>query len=295
MICFDRMFKRQKTGSVVCASCGTLVGVNDEQCYGCGRRNPGLWGFGPALRRLGANFAFIPMIVYGCSALYTISLLLTVKNGGDVMGGGMFSILAPNRGAVLLLGVSGAVPVFGLGMWWTILSAGWLHGSALHILFNMMAMRQIGPATEEIYGVSRTVIIYVVSSACGFLLSSVAGAVMPPLPIIGGASYTLGASAAIFGLVGALMYYGRRSGSSLMTSQLTSWVMSMVIFGVVVPGIDNYAHAGGFAGGYLLAMWLDPLKPERVNHMIVALICLGATVAAIVASYAYVASALMHS
>ena len=50
------MFKRQKTGSVVCASCGSLVGVNDEQCYNCGRRNPGLWGYGPLLRRLGTDF-----------------------------------------------------------------------------------------------------------------------------------------------------------------------------------------------------------------------------------------------
>ena len=49
------MFKRQRTGSVVCASCGSLVGVNDEQCYSCGRRNPGLWGFGPLLRHLGAE------------------------------------------------------------------------------------------------------------------------------------------------------------------------------------------------------------------------------------------------
>jgi membrane associated rhomboid family serine protease len=145
---------------------------------------------------------------------------------------------------------------------------------------NMMAVRQIGPATAEIFGGPRTVIIYVVSSACGFILSSLAGAYMPALPIIGGAPATLGASAAIFGLVGALMYYGRRSGSSVMTSQLTSWVMSMVIFGLVVPRIDNYAHAGGFAGGYLLGMWLDPLKPERVSHVIGALICLVATVAA---------------
>ena len=64
------MFKRQKTGSVVCASCGSLVGVNDEQCYTCGRRNPGLWGFGPVLRRLGHDFGFVTLVVYGCSALY---------------------------------------------------------------------------------------------------------------------------------------------------------------------------------------------------------------------------------
>jgi rhomboid protease GluP len=282
------MFKRQTTGSVVCASCGSLVGVNDPQCYSCGRRNPGLWGFAPLLRRLGNDFGFVPIVTYGCVALYVLSLALTLKDGEDIMGNGLFSILHPGGLATIRLGISGAVPVFVRGMWWTVLSAGWLHGSALHILFNMMALRQIGPAAADIYGGSRVVIIYSLSSACGFLLSSTAGYVMPPLPIIGGAPYTLGASAAIFGLVGALMYYGRRSGSSLMTSQLTSYVVSMAIFGVIVPGIDNYAHAGGFVGGYLVGMWLDPLKPERINHMIGALLCLVATVLAIVASLVFI-------
>lgn len=282
------MFKRQKTGSVVCASCGSLVGVNDEQCYSCGRRNPGLWGFGPLLRRLGHDLGFVTIVLYGCGALYVFSLLLTVMDGGNIMGGGIFSMLRPGQLATLRLGMSGAEPVFALGMWWTVLSAGWLHGSALHILFNMMAMRQIGPATADIYGGARMVIIYTVASVCGFLLSSVAGRVMPPLPLIGGASFTLGASAAIFGLVGALLSYSRRTGSSLMTSQLMGYVVSMAVFGVLVPGIDNYAHAGGFAGGYLAGILLDAQKPERVNHMVGALACLLATVLAIIASFVFV-------
>ncbi len=242
------------------------------------------------LRRLGNDFGFLPIVLYGCIGMYMLSLLLTLKDGGDIMGRGLFSILSPGDLATLRLGRSGAAPVFGYRMWWTLLSAGWLHGSALHILFNMMVVRQIGPITADIYGGSRLVIIYVVSSACGFLVSSIAGLVMPPLPIIGGASDTLGASAAVFGLVGALMYYGRRGGSSLMTSQLTSWIVSMAIFGVIVPGIDNYAHAGGFAGGYLVGMWLDPLKPERISHMVGALVCLLATVLAILWSYIYVSA-----
>jgi hypothetical protein len=53
------MFKRQRTGSVVCSSCGSLVGVNDDRCYSCGRRNPGLWGFAPALRAFGNDLGFV--------------------------------------------------------------------------------------------------------------------------------------------------------------------------------------------------------------------------------------------
>jgi len=290
MLYASDVFKRQTTGSVVCASCRSLVGVNDPQCYSCGRRNPGLWGFAPLLRRLGNDLGFVPMVVYGCSALYLLSLLLTVKDGGNLMGGGALSILSPGQLATLRLGVSGAVPVFSLGMWWTVLSAGWLHGGVLHILFNMMAFRQLGPPIADLYGGSRMVIIYTVSSACGFLLSSLAGYAMPPLPLIGGASFTLGASAAIFGLVGALVYYGRRSGSSIISGQATSFAVSMFIFGLIFPGIDNYAHAGGFAGGYVMGRWLDPLKPERVDHMIAAGVCLALTAAAILSSFVFVTS-----
>ena len=48
----------------------------------------------------------------------------------------------------------------------------------------------------------------------------------------------------------------------------------MLIFGFIIPGIDNWAHLGGFAGGWLSAKWLDPLKPERADHVLVALACL---------------------
>src|SRR5918994_2855412 len=161
---------RQKTGSVVCASCGSLVGVNDDKCYTCGRRNPGLWGFGPVLRRFGNDLGFTTAIVYGCAGLYMLSLVLTVMSGGNLFGGSLFSILGPNTFAAVALGASGASPVFGQGHWWTVLSAGWLHGGALHILFNLMWVRQLGPAVGDMYGAARMVIIYTISSITGFLL-----------------------------------------------------------------------------------------------------------------------------
>ena len=161
MICFCPMFKRQTTGSVVCASCRSLVGVNDDTCYNCGRRNPGLWGFGPMLRTFGNDLGFVSLVVYGCSALYIISLALTVAFGGNIMGtGNPLTMLSPHPNIQYLLGASGAGPVFAVGRWWTVLSASWLHGGVLHILFNMLWVRQLGPATAEIYGPGRMVIIY---------------------------------------------------------------------------------------------------------------------------------------
>src|SRR5947209_5636249 len=169
------MFQRRTSGSVVCPACGSLVGVRDEKCYTCGRANPGLWGFGPALRRLGADLGFVPLVIGTCSVLYVLTLLVTGLSGQLQPISGLMSILPPSGEALLLFGMSGAQPVFAYGWWWTLLTASWLHGNLLHILFNMMWVRDLGPATADVVGPSRTVVIYVVSGACGFLLSSAAG------------------------------------------------------------------------------------------------------------------------
>ena len=275
---------RQKTGSVVCASCGSLVGVNDDKCYTCGRRNPGLWGFGPVLRRFGNDLGFTTAIVYGCAAAYTLSLLLTVMTGGNLLAGSIFSILGPSRPAAIALGASGAEPVFLMDRWWTVLSAGWLHGGALHILFNVMWVRQLGPAVGDMYGAARMVIIYTISSVTGFFLSSFL-AYYTNIPFFSGGYLTLGASAPIFGLLGALVHYGRRGGSSLVGSQALNYAITLGVFGLIMPGIDNSAHLGGFVGGYVASMWLDPLKPERMDHFAIAALCLLATALAIIASF----------
>jgi rhomboid protease GluP len=281
------MFKRQRTGSVVCASCGSLVGVKDEQCYTCGRRNPGLWGFGPMLRGFGHDMGFVTVVIYGCSGLYVAMLIATVALGGNVLGGGsVFGLLAPAPGVELIFGAAGMVPVFGYGRWWTVLSAGWLHASVLHIFFNMLWVRQLGPATAEMYGAGRMVIIYTIAGVTGFALSSTAGLLFGDLPVwfLRGAHLTLGASAPIFGLLGALVYYGRRAGSSIVGAQALQYVIILGVFGFVMQGIDNYAHAGGFAGGYLAGIWLDPLKRERMDHLLGAVACIALTLIAIVAS-----------
>jgi rhomboid protease GluP len=106
-----------------------------------------------------------------------------------------------------------------------------------------------------------------------------------PLYFLRGAQLTVGASAAIFGLLGAAVYYGRRSGSSAAAQTGLQYAFFLGIFGLIFPGVDNYAHAGGFLGGYATAMVLDPLKPERVDHMIIAGVCLIATIIAIGASF----------
>ena len=277
------MFSRRTTGSVVCPNCGSLVGVRDEKCYTCGRANPGLWGFAPALRQLGQDLGFVPLVIGGSTVLYILSL---IASGPEMLrAGGLFSILSPSPIALFLLGASGAVPVFEYGMWWTVLSATWLHGNLLHIVFNMMWVRTLGPVSADIIGPGRTIIIYVISGVSGFLLSSLAGEYsILPIPMLRGASFTVGASASVFGLLGALVHYGRKSGSSLIRTEAKRYAIILFVFGLIMPGIDNFAHAGGFIGGYVSSAFFNPLTRERGDHMLVAVICLLATFLAIVAS-----------
>jgi rhomboid protease GluP len=272
------VLKRQREGSVLCASCGVLVGVNDDKCYNCGRRNPGLWGYAPALRSLGQDLGFVPFVIGTCVVVWILTLLAS----GNIGMGGLFSMLSPNGLALFAFGASGAVPVFQYGRWWTVLSASWLHAGILHILFNMMAVRQLAPGIAELYGPGRTVIIYTAGSVFGFALSSFAGAFVPPVLFLRGSSITVGASASIAGLIGAILAYGHRSGSSIARSSASSYILMLAVYGFILPGIDNYAHAGGLAGGYLAARYLDPLKPERIDHIVVALACLAASLLSVV-------------
>src|SRR5690606_28120305 len=149
------LLKRQTEGSVICTSCGVLVGVNDETCYSCGRRNPGLWGYAASLRRLGQDLGFVPLVIGATVTLYVLSLLLS-RSGLQLM-------LAPSTEVLFLLGASGAMPVTVFGRWWTLLTAGWLHAGILHVLFNVLWIRQLAPAVADLYGPGRMIIMYVLA------------------------------------------------------------------------------------------------------------------------------------
>jgi rhomboid protease GluP len=111
------------------------------------------------------------------------------------------------------------------------------------------------------------VIIYTVGGVTGFALSSFAGAFLPAIPFLHGAGFTVGASAPVFGLIGALYHYGRTS-SSLAKQMAQSIIIQAVLFGVVMgnAGIDNFAHLGGLASGFGLGkimMDRPPVSPEE--------------------------------
>ncbi len=279
------MLRRQTTGSVVCPACGKLVGVKDETCWSCGRRNPGMWGFAPFFRALGQDLGFVQLVLWGCSVLYLVTLVMTFRRHGGLGSGGILGFLAPDGEILFLFGASGAEPVFRLGRWWTVLSAAWLHGSALHIVFNMLWIRDLGHLTAEAYGAGRMVVLYTVAAITGFAASTLAGEYLWFLPgFLRGAQLTVGASAPLFGLLAALIYYGRRAGSSALGQQAKFYAVVLALFGFLWPGVDNWAHLGGFLGGWFAARVLDPLKPERLDHLLLALLCLGLSLASVVFS-----------
>jgi membrane associated rhomboid family serine protease len=137
------------------------------------------------------------------------------------------------------------------------------------------------------------IIIYTVSSISGFLFSSGVYQLRHWNPFAGllsilglnGAALTLGASAPISGLLGALLYYGHRTGSRAIREQIIGYLIGFAIMGLLMQGIiDNQAHLGGFVGGYAAARVLDPLKPERGDHLLIAVGCIVVTAATILVS-----------
>jgi len=278
------MLRRQRTGSVICTSCGVLVGVNDERCYNCGRRNPGLWGFAPLLRSLGHDLGFVPFVMSACAIIYVLTLI--ASRGNINQGGGLFGFLAPTGLALAIFGATSPQLVVGAGRWWTIISASWLHGGLLHIGMNMYALRFLAPAVADMYGPARLVIIYTAGGVAGFALSVFWGTFMPAIPLMGsGRGLTIGASACITGLLGAIYHYGHRGGSSMARSYATNSILMILLQGFLLQGIiNNWAHLGGFGGGYLAARLLDPLKPERTDHVVIALICIAVSILSVVVS-----------
>lgn len=166
------MFKQQTSGSCICVFCNQLISVNKRICPHCRRKNPSLWGYSRSLRRLGRDLGFTAIVTWGCIALYLTTLLIDL---GNISNRGAFDLLAPSQRSLIIFGASGAIPVFELGRWWTLLSSGWLHGDLLHIAFNLLWIRNLAFEVVEAFGPGRLVIIYTVATVISSLLSSLFG------------------------------------------------------------------------------------------------------------------------
>lgn len=175
-----------------------------------------------------------------------------------------------------LLGLTGELasypPATAAGQWYRLLTPMLLHANLLHIGLNMYILYIYGPHAEQAFGTARFVAIYVIS---GFL-GAVASYAFSPCQALG-----VGASGAVFGIAGVLFAfaYNRRS-SALMGSFLGGlrfFIIANLIFGFIIPGIDNFAHLGGLTAGLLLGFGFD--RPESPTKATVQL----ATAATVIA------------
>jgi rhomboid protease GluP len=187
-----------------------------------------------------------------------------------------FGFLSPGNSSLLLLGATGRIPIDQFHRWWTVLTANYLHGSIFHILFNMMALYQIAPLILQEYGRYRMVSIFTLSGVGGYLVSYLAG-----IP------FTLGASGAVCGLIGAALYYGKSRGGAygqMIYRQVGGWALGIFIFGFLFPGINNWAHGGGLLCGILTAalMGYQERTAENTFHQGTAGICVVATLGALI-------------
>ncbi|MEW6519498.1 MAG: rhomboid family intramembrane serine protease [Thermodesulfobacteriota bacterium] len=256
--------------SLLCPNCRRLISRHERVCPYCGTSRPGSWWKN---NRLTAGFSdedrIISLITYANVGMYILSLLLNPRSAGLAVN--PFDFLSPSDRSLLILGSTGTVAIGQLHRWWTLLAANYLHGSLLHIAFNLIALRQIGPLVIREYGAYRMFVIYTLGGVAGFFLSFLAGI-----------AFTIGASAAVCSLIGAMLFYGKSRGGTYgrnIYSQIGAWAISIFVFGLIVPGINNWGHGGGMAAGALLAFLLgyQERKRENISHKFLAIGCAALT------------------
>jgi rhomboid protease GluP len=239
----------------LCPACGTLVGSGAGRCHQCGASMT--FSMAAASRSLGRMLPQTSPVSYGilglCCILYGVSLLSTINRSGfQAPSGGLGALfgLGGISGQVLFrMGLSGP---FDLVQPWRLITAIFLHGSLLHIGFNMWVLMDLAPTIEELYGSARFLFIFIVTGMAGYLLSSITG------------HFSVGASGSLLGMVGLLLALttGRHNiAMRMLRSQLLYWLAYIAVMGILMPGIDNYAHIGGFAAGFLLGKVMVDRQP----------------------------------
>ena len=229
--------------AINCHRCKELISDQESHCPFCGAPQQteraarvmtrGLFGDPNNILSwiVGTN-----IFMYVCSVGLNFEAAFSMENG-------LFGLGSPDFKALHLLGLTGGVS-WHCGHWWTLLTASFLHGSLLHIFFNLSWLRQLGTITIVVLGPSRFAFTYLVTGVGGFLLSNFWSGVP-----------TIGASCSLFGLMGLLICFGQRRGGTWgrqLNRQVWAWAIVGFVFGLIIPMVNNAGHIGGFISGYLL-------------------------------------------
>jgi len=219
------------SGSRLCPNCRALIDAQSSQCTYCGADT--VQRSFPQPEAESFTDKLIP------NGRMAVVLLLLVNSA-------LFVAIQMSGSPALARFGTKWLPGILAGEWYRLITAGYLHTQFFHIFMNMMSLYNLGPIVEEIYGTRRMFTLYTVATIGGFFMS----ALWAPW------THSLGASAGIFGLLGALIAYGVHSKSfiaqHLRTQCLTNAAIGLAM-GWLLPMIDNAAHLGGLAGGFGVA------------------------------------------
>ena len=226
----------------MCPNCRAFITTDDKVCPYC------QFTVGPravdrspadALGGLIPHARFTTMLIMLINTGLYVAMVIHMQAGGQGMSfdfdGQTLVDFGAKYGPLMLL----------RGEWWRLVTAGFLHGGILHILMNMWVLFDLGAQSEESYGTARFLTIYFVATVLGFLASFFWA---PHVP-------SVGASAGICGLIGAMIALGVRDGSSWgaeIRRFYIRWVIYLLVFGLLFPQTDNAAHVGGLAGGFVV-------------------------------------------
>jgi membrane associated rhomboid family serine protease len=244
-------------GRPICPDCMTPTPVG-MRCPECARQRTKV--------KTAQTMYADPTLTYILIGINAVLLLGEMFSGASATGGGFGGSDLINQGA--LYG-----PKVADGELWRLVTAGFLHAGILHLLFNMYVLYILGTLLEPAIGRLRFALIYFVSLLCG---SFGALLVTPD-------ARTVGASGAVFGLMGAAVVVLRNRGIDPMQSGLPLWIGINLVITFAIPGISIGGHIGGLVGGAIVALVLFEL-PDRVRlPQIAATLLAGAVGAAAIA------------
>lgn len=239
-----------------CPACGRLVPRGAGSCEYCGASVR--WAPGPGLARtlgLSIPHGSIAMTILGLNVLlYGVTTLVSAGSAGQDIGAAAFH---PDIRSLYNLGGLWAVSVLQDGQVWRLWTYMFLHAGLIHIGFNTYALFSLGPVAEDVYGSSKLTTLY-------WLTGAIAGLTTFTLRAAawlrtGGTAFvpvTIGASGAIFGLIGLLIGHTMRRGGAW-GSSIRPFLVRWALYGLVMGfflGADNAAHVGGVLSGLVAGL-----------------------------------------